>query len=219
MEPGLDWDRWIGPAPKRPYNSVLSPRGICNNYPDWRSYREYSGGMLTDFGAHHFDIAQWGLGMDESGPVEVVPPNIGAGRPNAHFGAKLVYASGVEVIHGGPIGITFTGTAGQLWVDRGAMKSNPESATKEAIRESEVHLPRAANHMQNWIDCIKSRQRCICDVEVGARSAACCHLVNLAYWHRRALKWDAAKWEFVGDTEANGWRDYARRPGFELPGI
>jgi predicted dehydrogenase len=212
MEPGLDWERWLGPAPKRAYNTVLSPRGVCKDYPDWRSYREYSGGMLTDFGAHHFDIAQWGLGMDESGPVEILPP-----KGNATFGARLIYANGVQVIHGGPVGITFTGTKGELWVDRGAMRCNPDSAMKDALKESEVHLPRAASHHQNWIDCIKSRQRCICDVEVGARSVACCHLVNLAYWHRKAMKWDPAKWEFVGDAEANGWRDYGRRAGYELP--
>ena len=68
MEPGLNWDLWLGPAPLRPYNSVLSPRGVHQHFPDWRNYREYSGGGMTDWGAHHFDIAQWGLGMDESGP-------------------------------------------------------------------------------------------------------------------------------------------------------
>src|ERR1035437_6685720 len=68
MEPGLNWDMWLGPAPQRPYNSVLSPRGVHTHFPDWRNYREYSGGMMTDWGAHHFDIAQWGLGMDDSGP-------------------------------------------------------------------------------------------------------------------------------------------------------
>ena len=74
MEPGLDWDMWLGPAPLRGYNSILSPRGVHQHFPDWRNYREYSGGMMTDWGAHHFDIAQWGLGMDESGPVEIIPP-------------------------------------------------------------------------------------------------------------------------------------------------
>jgi predicted dehydrogenase len=74
MEPGLNWDMWLGPAPSRPYNSVLSPRGVHTHFPDWRNYREFSGGMMTDWGAHHFDIAQWGLGMDESGPVEIIPP-------------------------------------------------------------------------------------------------------------------------------------------------
>ena len=69
MEPGLDWNLWLGPAPMRPYNSVLSPRGVHGHFPNWRNYREYSGGGMTDWGAHHFDIAQWGLGMDESGPV------------------------------------------------------------------------------------------------------------------------------------------------------
>src|SRR5262249_40035023 len=73
-EPGLDWARWLGPAPQRPYNSVLSPRGVHGHFPNWRNYREYSGGMMTDWGAHHFDIAQWGLGMDGSGPVEIIPP-------------------------------------------------------------------------------------------------------------------------------------------------
>ena len=74
-EPGLDWDRWLGPAPERAYNSVLSPRGVHKHFPAWRNYREYSGGMMTDWGAHHFDIAQWGLGMDDSGPVEIIPPD------------------------------------------------------------------------------------------------------------------------------------------------
>ncbi len=213
MEPGLDWDRWLGPAPKRGYSAVLSPRGVCRDYPDWRSYREYSGGMLTDFGAHHFDIAQWGLGMDGSGPVEVLPP-----KGDGNFGARLVYANGVQVIHGGPVGITFTGTRGSLWVDRGAMRSNPDSVMKDELKESEVHLARAASHHQNWIDCIKSRARCICDVEVGARSAACCHLVNLANWHRQRMKWNPVTWEFAGSAEQNGWRDCTRRAGYELPG-
>lgn len=224
MEPGLDWDRWLGPAPLRPYNSVLSPRGIINHYPDWRDYREYSGGMMTDFGAHHFDIAQWGLDMDASGPVEILPPRSSAFAPKPNstsprFGARMVYANGVEVIHSGAVGITFIGTKGDLWVNRGEMRANPESAIKEPIRDDEVRLPRAPSHHQNWIDCIKSRERCICDAEVGARSVACCHLMNLVYWHNRPLKWNPAKWEFVGDQEANGWRDYSRRAGFELPSI
>src|SRR6185369_4968770 len=86
-EPGLDWNMWLGPAPMRPYNSILSPRGVHKHFPDWRNYREYGGGMVTDWGAHHFDIAQWGLGMDESGPVEILP----AGKPDAQEGVRLRY--------------------------------------------------------------------------------------------------------------------------------
>src|SRR5437773_3466161 len=74
MEPGLDWERWLGQAPSRPYNSVLSPRGVHNHFPNWRAYREYSGGGMTDMCAHHFDIAQWALGMVQSRPLEIIPP-------------------------------------------------------------------------------------------------------------------------------------------------
>lgn len=213
-EPGLDWDRWLGPAPERPYNSVLSPRGVNSHYPDWRRYREYSGGLLTDWGAHHFDIVQWALGADEGGPVEVIPPR----DESAPRGARLVYPGGVEVVHGGPAGITFVGTEGTLFVDRERLESRPGRIVEEPIGEGEFRLPDApADHRQNWLDCIRSRQKPVCDVEIGARSVTVCHLANLAYWHRRRLKWDPQRWEFPGDAEANGWREYERRRGYELP--
>src|SRR2546428_2739210 len=116
MEPGLDWDMWLGPAPMRAYNSILSPRGVHDFFPNWRNYREYSGGMMTDWGAHHFDIAQWGLGMDASGPVEIIPPE----DPKAQKGVKYVYANGVAVIHADKDdtgknvnGVTFVGSEGR----------------------------------------------------------------------------------------------------------
>ncbi|MBO6004865.1 MAG: Gfo/Idh/MocA family oxidoreductase, partial [Verrucomicrobia bacterium] len=93
---GLHWDMWLGPAPYRAYNQKLSPRGVHHFYP-WRDYREYSGGMTTDWGCHHYDIVQWALGMDDSGPVKFVPP----GNENATSGIKFYYANGVEVQHGG----------------------------------------------------------------------------------------------------------------------
>jgi len=213
MEPGLDWDRWLGPAPWRPYNSILSPRGLHNFYPHWRDYREYSGGLMTDFGAHHYDIMQWGLNMDSSGPVEVHPPP----HDDAKFGARFVYANGVQVIHGGPDGVTFLGSKGLIHVDRERVVSVPDTILKEPLKPEDVHLPTAANHHQNWIDCIRSRQRCICDVEVGARSVAVCHLANLAYWHRRTLRWDPQRWRFVNDEDADAWMTYRRRKGYELP--
>ena len=130
MEPGLDWDFWLGPAPKRPYNSVLSPRGVHQHFPNWRNYREYSGGMMTDWGAHHFDIAQWGLGMDESGPVEILPPD---GKELKRLTYK--YANGVVMYHGGlegyGFGVVFVGTNGKVCVDRGKFKTEPESLAQE----------------------------------------------------------------------------------------
>jgi predicted dehydrogenase len=207
MEPGLDWDFWLGPAPKRPYNSVLSPRGVHKHFPDWRNYREYSGGMMTDWGAHHFDIAQWGLGMDNTGPVEIIPPE----DPKASKGLRYIYANGVEVIHGGGGGVTFVGTEGQIFVNRGKFKAEPESIAETPIPENGVHLYKSTNHQQDFLNCVRSRKRPICDVEVGARSATVCHLGNLAYWNRRKLKWDPAKERFVGDDEANKWLNPPKR--------
>jgi predicted dehydrogenase len=214
-EPGLDWNLWLGPAPLRPYNSILSPRGVHNHFPAWRSYREYSGGGHTDMGAHHYDIAQWALGMDESGPVEIIPPE----DPKANQGAKYVYANGVVMTHGGPGGCVFVGSAGKLRIDRGHLSSEPESIVKEPLGEKDVHLFRSPGHHRNWVDCIRSRQRPVADVEIGARTVTVVHLGNLAYWYRRKLRWDPKKWEFVGDEEANRWRDCERRDPWQLPGV
>lgn len=215
MEPGLDWDLWLGPAPDRPYSSILSPRGLHKHFPAWREYREYAGGGLADMGAHHFDIAQWCLGMDESGPVEVLPPL----DPSAQTGAIFRYANGVTMIHGGPSGCTFTGDKGTLRIDRGHLSSDPEAIVKEPLSDMEIHLPKSPGHHRNWIDCIKTRERPIADVEIGARSVAITILGNLAYWHRRPLRWDPAAWTFVDDPVANAWLDRERRGPWQLPTI
>src|SRR4029434_2936323 len=114
-EPGLNWDLWLGPAPSRAYNSTLSPRGVHDHFPAWRRYREYGGGGVTDWGAHHFDIVQWALDMDESGPVEILP----APQANAKSGVRFKYANGTLVNHQSGNGITFFGTSGKLYVNRG----------------------------------------------------------------------------------------------------
>jgi predicted dehydrogenase len=224
MEPGLDWDRWLGPAPKRPYNSVLSPRGVHNHFPNWRSYREYSGGMMTDWGAHHFDIAQWGLGMDESGPVEIIPPT----DPKAQHGVRYVYANGVEVIHGGkdkapgrngPVGVEFVGTDGKIFVDRGYKGSDPAEIINTPLGAKDVHLYKSPGHQRDWLNCVRARKRPICDVEIGARSVTVCHLGNLAYWNHKKLRWDPKEWKFVDDAEANQWLDRERRDGYQLPTV
>jgi predicted dehydrogenase len=194
---------------------VLSPRKVHNHFPNWRAYREYSGGGLTDMGAHHFDIAQWALGMDASGPVEVIPPS----EAKDVVGARLVFASGVEVIHGGPSGCTFEGTAGKLYIDRGRLTSEPESIVKTPLADKEVHLFRSPGHHRNWLDCIRSRQRPVADVEIGARSVTMCHLINLAYWYRRKLRFDPVQWAILDDTEAGQWVDRPRRDPWQLPAV
>jgi predicted dehydrogenase len=216
IEPGLEWDLWLGPAPHRPYHSALSPRGVHNHFPAWRSYREYAGGGHSDMGAHHYDVAQWCLGMDDSGPVEVIPPD----AADAQSGVEFRYANGVVMTHGGPGGCVFTGERGTLRIDRGVLTSDPASIVTEPLGPDEVHLPASPGHHRNWIDCVRSRKRPVADVEIGARSVAIPILGNLAYWHRRRFKWDPVKWQFDGDAEAN--RDYLdreRREGWELPTV
>ncbi len=202
MEPGLDWDLWLGPAPKRPYNSVLSPRGVHRHFPNWRSYKEYSGGGMTDFGAHHFDIAQWGLGRDESGPFYIHPPEDG----KSESGVRFWYDDGVELVHGGPSGVTFIGTLGMIHVDRDKLISMPAEILKRPLERTDVRLPRAKSHHDDWLDCIRTRKDPIANVEVGARSVTVCHLGNLAYWYRRPMLWNAAAWELGEevDADANG---------------
>ncbi len=224
MEPGLDWERWLGPAPMREYSSVLSPRGVHNHFPSWRNFQPYGGGGMTDWGAHHFDIAQWGLGMDESGPVEIVPPE----DPKRGNGLKYIYDNGVELLHGGKSGVTFFGSEGELFVNRGKLSSTPEEIVKIKLKDGDVHLYKApggshGGHRQDWINSVKSRKQPNCPIEIGARSVAVCHLGNIAYRHAeelggKSLKWDPQEWKFVGNEAANKWQDYPyeRREGYEL---
>jgi predicted dehydrogenase len=202
---GLDWDRWIGPAPWRPYNKRIHPFS-------WRSFRDFSGGGMTDWGAHHFDIAQWGLGMQYSGPVEIIPPD---GKDVKYLTYK--YANGVTLYHrGGSKGIKFFGTDGWVEVSRGYLKTFPEELKDTPTQPGEVHLYESKNHRGNLLDCIKSRKKTICDVEIGCRSVTVCHLGNLAYWLKRPLKWNPDKEEFINDPEANRWLDRPKRGEWKL---
>ncbi len=219
LEPGLDWDRWLGPAPKRGYHSELSPRGVHTHFPNWRRYREYGGGMVTDWGAHHFDIAQWGMGMDESGPTEIFP----VASPKATEGVRYTYANGTEVIHKDGNGVWFYGTDGKLYVNRGKFEfwkgseqkassaAECEAVAKAFLADAKVHLYKSSDHKADWLGCIGSRQKPICDVEVGARTVTVCHLVNLAYYHGQKLKWDARKEQFVDGTGNEAWLNVPHR--------
>lgn len=214
MEPGLAWDLWLGAAPMRPYNSVLSPRGVHNHFPAWRSYREYSGGGHTDMGAHHYDIALWALNLDHTGPVEIIPPD----DAKAQSGVRFRFANGVEIVHGGESGCVFHGERGTLHLDRGVLKSDPAEIVKTPLGEKEVHLFKSPGHHRNWLDCIKSRELPVADVEVGARAVSLIHLGNLAYWEHRKFGWNPAKWEFT-DAADNKFLDVPRREAWPLPKV
>ena len=234
MEPGLDWDRWCGPGPLVAYNPSLSPRGIHNNYPDWRLTWEFGGGMITDWGAHHIDISQWALNADASGPVEVRAPQNWA---TAKRGAQLVYADGTVLTHVRGKGVSFYGTEGVCHVNRGkfelimdgktvhkfwdketdkgtSMEREVTLTEREFLANAKVKLYNSKSHFEDFITCVRSRQRPICDVEIGARSAIACHVMNFAYHYGANAKWNPAKNKFASggsskwltrDNYRGGW--------------
>ena len=168
-------------------------------------------------GAHHFDIAQWAMNTDRSGPVEVIPPK----DPKSVRGLRFVYESGVVMIHDefekGKDGkdiradCVFEGTEGIILASReGGIRSLPDTILKEPISEKEKRVYPSNNHHSNWLACIKSGKETICPAEVGHRSASICHLGNIGYRTGRKLKWDATKEVFVDDSAAN--KELSREP-------
>ncbi len=197
----VDWDMWVGPSLYRDYSPVLAPPVEVDGYPDWRSYREFGGGMITDWGAHMFDIAQWALGMDESGPVEFIPPT-----EHAIIGLQMKYKNGVVLNHsnwGKGNAVQFIGTKGKIEVSRDFLQSDPANIVETEIKPTDKHLYKSENHYQDWIDAIKKRTRPVSDVETGHRTSSLCNIANIAYTLQRTLQWDPKKEKFIGDKAAN----------------
>ncbi len=210
----LNWNFWLGPAP---YADYMPNR--CHYQFRW--FLDYSGGVMTDWGAHHNDIAQWGLGMDHSGPVEVDGREVtwakdGPHTVALHFDVKYRYDQGTELIchtdeqtiNGYKFGngVMFSGTSGWIFVNRSEIKASDPDLLKTDPGPDDVRLFRSPGHHENWLDCIRTRERCICDVEIGHRSVSVCHIGNISMRLGRPLKWDPAKEEFVGDAAANQLR-------------
>lgn len=209
----LNWDFWLGPTPKVPYR--ISPDGNkTNGHYEFRWWYEYSGGKMTDWGAHHLDIAQWALGRDGSGPstIEVVkadPPYPGNDGYNCHpkFEVKYTYDDKTEVyaMSEGENGVKFFGEDGKwLFVSRSKIEASDKKLLDEPLPKDAVQLydGRPTNHMQNFFDCVRSRKRPITDVEIGASSVIVCHLGVIALRLGKKLKWDP-KTQTFDDPEAN----------------
>ncbi len=227
---GLDWDMWCGPAPLVPYHADLfAPRAN----PGWISFRPYSGGEMTGWGPHGLDQIQWALGMDDTGPVEVWtegpdfdPPTYAEPESRAR-GDKICsqpmvsfrYANGIvlKLDNGNQGGGIFVGDQGRIEIFRGRVTSNPEELAKTPIGDDEIHLTRSTDHVQNWLDCIKTREKPIADAEIGHRATTVCHLGNIARWVGRRLRWDPVAERFPEDEQANQFLDRPRRPPYELP--
>jgi predicted dehydrogenase len=216
---GTDWDTWLGPAPVRPYHSDLCPKGVHSHFPAWRNYQEYGGGQIADMGAHHFDIAQWALKKDGTGPVQVIPPK----DPKTGAGLRFVYDDGVVMIHNEFVkdgtgkaiqaDCVFEGTDGTILVGRGQLEVRLASGSRSRFPDEPKRVYPSSNHKQNWLECIKSGKECICPAETGHRTATICHLGNIGYRLGRKLKWDPAKEQFVDDQTAN--KELSREPRAE----
>ncbi len=220
IPPGMDWNLWLNQAAMRPFNTDWMP---------WMRWRDFAGGEMTNWGAHGVDQIQWALGMDGTGPEELWPISEGL---NGQVGMR--YPGGVEVhfvLEKGPMGgAIFIGEKGKLEINRNKVSSNPPEIAAELLKQldvteeerkwaDELALWQARWHLQDWLDCLRSRQRPVADVEIGQRSISVCHLANITRQVGRRLRWDPATEHFVGDTEADGYLNRPRRQGFELPSV
>lgn len=241
--PELDWNMWLGPAPYVDY----APNR-CHYQFRW--FLDYSGGKMTDWGAHHNDIAQWGLGNDIShpewgeglrGPVKARPEMVKFHENGPHdvagdFDVVYTYANGVELrCHSsGENGVKFTGQDGYVFVSRGRIEASlggkVHSDNKDKIKQgaeldifAEVkpesfakRLYESRDHHENWLDCIASRARPICDVEIGHRSCTICHLGTIALRLGREVAWDPEAQGFVGDEQAQAMYSRPMRAPWRL---
>ncbi len=210
---GFDYDMWLGPAKWAPYHHQR-----CHY--QFRFILDYSGGQMTNWGAHHLDIAQWGNQADDTGPVEIRGkgefPETGLFTTAKKAEVEYTYANGVKMFLSRGGGTRFEGTEGWIYVNRGRLQAEPESILDSKIGPNEAHLYESRNHKQNFLDCIKSRKDPICTAEIGHRSSTVCHLGNIAMLLDRPLKWDPKAERFIGDEEANRMTGRPRRAPWML---
>jgi predicted dehydrogenase len=243
---GLNWDFWLGPTPKVPYRWMEAkdhrPPYYSNGHYEFRWWYAYSGGKMTDWGAHHNDIAQWALGMDDSGPVEVTAkataPAKGEGRYDCHpdFEVTYTYANGTKLVckSKGENGVNFLGEDGkEIFVSRSLIRASdqemkpttgkggkpggPSKILDEKLGKDAIRLYLSNNHMENWLEGIRTRKACICDANVGHRSVTVCHIGVIATRLGKALKWDPKAEKFLGDDEANAMLSRKMRGDWKLP--
>ena len=278
--PDVDWKMWLGPAKMRPYSDQLAPRGVNNFYPMfWRFDDDIGSGYNGDWGAHHLDIAQWGLDMDKSGPYKIIPSSEPYSTDLYHggrrqFGMKMLFKKpygDVELYHGAfnVWGTVFYGTNGIVAINRGkiavwvgfdATAKKPDAAIRKGIEDvsymkdkivvesvgkdygtaatakkdnklakaldkiEEVYakeirkadLYKSANHIQNFCECVESREQTITPAEVGGRSCTLCLLCNMSYQYDCGFDWDPEAMDFANGTgvgmtlkregDCNGWK-------------
>ncbi|UCC98494.1 MAG: Gfo/Idh/MocA family oxidoreductase [Phycisphaerales bacterium] len=219
---GFDYELWLGPAPWAPYTE-----NRC--HWNFRWILDYSGGQVTDWGAHHIDIAHWGMNCDDTGPVEVqgtgVFPQDGLWNAAVDYDFECAYSDSLVMRVASnnhlPQGVHFIGDTGWVHVTRAGLKTSPANLRKTTIGPDDIHLPRPAGdhrqgHRRDFLDCVKTRGRTISPVEVGQRSATVAHLGNIAMICGRKMRWDAEKEQIIGDPSANRILSCALRSPWRL---
>ena len=232
---GLNWDYYLGQTPLVPYNGH-------NCHVNFRWWYQFSGGQMTDWGAHHNDIAQWGNGTERSGPVEINGKSLremikGGYDAASRYRVDCKYANGVtmtivdestvtdrNVVGEGkntPNGVQFIGSDGWIFVARGQITASNEELLRKPLPENAIKLYASNNHMGNFFDSIRTRKDPICDVEIGHRSITVAHLGVISVRMNQPLKWDPTQEHFVGDNarEANKWLTREQRKPYDYSWI
>ncbi len=217
---GLNWERWLGPLPDYHFNKELNPPISLDPQVDeefwggWRWYKEFGGGLMTDWGAHMIDIAHWGMDMDKSGPVKIIP----AGHEDAEFltyqyanNLKLTIQPFNEEIRG----VKFWGADGWIEVSRGRFDTSIEELRPEVKKDDVPYEGRSKHHL-DFIEALKSRKDPVVPVEIGHNSCVACTLGNIAYELNRPVNWNPETEVFVNDPEAEKYLHYKYREGYEL---
>jgi predicted dehydrogenase len=201
---GFEYDLWLGPAPEAPYCPAR-----C--HVNFRWIYDYSGGQVTDWGGHHPDCAQWGMGTDLTGPTEIANARATFDQDPlwntaTAFSFEALYPGEVKMIvsNENRMGVTWEGTKGWVYANRGQIDANPKGLLESQIGPNEIHLYKSDNHFRNFIDCVISRGETAAPVEVAHRSITICHLGNIAMrLGRESLKWDPVTEQITGDPEAS----------------
>jgi predicted dehydrogenase len=213
----FDYDSWLGPAPVEPYaEHRVHPQHDLSR-PGWLQIEAYCRGMITGWGAHMYDIAQWGLGMDDSGPVEISAagefPQRGLFDVHVGYAGEATYANGVKVVsRNGSPGVKFIGEDGWIRCWRGGFEAHDREIFHQEVPEGGIRLYRSKHHEADWLQAMRSRKDPVSTVEIGHRSNTVCVLHHISMkLDGRKLKWDPVKEQIVGDPEAHAMLDFEHR--------
>ena len=219
VQSSFNWDRWIGPSAYQPYHPRIAPVNWSKSgFPAWRYYSDFGGGGQSDWGAHMYDIAQWGLGRDGDSPVEVIPPV--PDDPERKYmtyiyddGVKMVRRSHTEI--SGIGGVEFIGDKGVIAVNRGKLATSPGHLKSEPTRADEEAVYNSGHHARDFLDCMRTRQKPICNEDVGASTAVICNLGNIAERIGESFKFDYERGA-TDNAEANRYLNPPKRSRYTI---